>query len=246
MVRGTQHRTRHGIRAVRAVRTAPPGNSQQHQHQHQQRQQRQRATAPDQSTRAWPRPRRYNLRLMPCGTRQAGKRMTVRTCLHRCTEISIFLRGGHRSAAVLQVFPGPCTAPQHHTSQPTQHAHAPVAHHSPHAPNRARTTFGFECHASCPSLSPCPPASTLSRPPTPTLAPCPAHEALPLPTLPSAAAAAAARAPAPAPVPAPMGPSFPSLCLPFWVSRPVPSCPLDPCPLSQECLSPVFPPTACT
>lgn len=142
----------------------------------------------------------------------------------------------HRSAAVPQVFPGPCTAPQTHRP-PTDHPPL-TTHHTP--PHRARTTFGFECHASCPSLSPWPACSTLSRPPTPTLTPCPAHEPCPCPRflllLPLLV---------PLPLSLPHEP-FPSLCLPFWVSRPVPSCPLDPCLLSQECLSPVFPPTACT
>lgn len=101
----------------------------------------------------------------------------------------------HRSPAVLQVFPGPCTAPQTHRP-PTDHPPL-TTHHAP--PHRARTTFGFECHASCPSLSPWPACSTLSRPPTPTLTPCPAHEPCPCPRFPSAAAAARALAPVPAP-----------------------------------------------
>lgn len=136
----------------------------------------------------------------------------------------------HRSPAVLQVFPGPCTAP---------HAH-PLAH-SHTTPHRARTTFGFECHASCPSLSPCPHlqhafsaahahAHSLSCPRT-----------LPLPTLPSAAAAARALAP----VPLPHGP-FPHCAFPSGSRAPFPHVHSIHVSSHQECLSPVFPPTACT
>lgn len=151
--------------------------------------------------------------------------MTVRTCLHRCTEISIFLRGGHCSAAVLQVFPGPCTAPQHHTSQPTNTPthRSPTTHHTPRdAPNRARATFGFECHAFLPFLVPMPArkhafSAAHSHAHARSL---PSPRTLPLPTLPSAAAAAAARAPAP--VPAPWALPFPHCAFPSGSRAPFP------------------------
>lgn len=50
--------------------------------------------------------------------------MTVRTCLHRCTEISISYEEGTAALRCCRSSPAPAqhhstTAPQHHTSQPT-------------------------------------------------------------------------------------------------------------------------------
>lgn len=175
-----------------------------------------------------------------------GQGRRSRTCLqpvYRDLHFPYESAREHRRPAVLQVFPGPCTAPHSHP-----HAtHHPPLTHTHTTPHSARTTFGFECHASCPSLSPCPPAcSTLSRPPTPTpkptLTPCPCPRTLPLPTLPSAAAAARALAPCPLP----HGPST-HCAFPSGSRAPFPHVHSTHVLLSQGVsLSPVFPPTACT
>ena len=140
----------------------------------------------------------------------------------------------HSSTACCSVppsWPAGLPRPLHCTHLPPH-----TTHHSPlTTPHRARTTFGFECHASCPSLSPCPPpaARFLGRP-------CshPAHEPCPCPRF--LLLSLVVPLPLP-PTPCPLPVALPSLCLPFWVSRPVRSCPLGPCLLSRDCLPPGFP-----
>lgn len=189
--------------------------------------------------------RRYLLLLLLCTLPYIQEATTVRTCCNRCTEISILPTREHRRAAVLQVFPGPCNSTTH-AHKPT---HQPTTHHSHNThttPHLSQNHFRLRMPRFLPFLVPhasLPACSTLSRPPTPT------------PTLP-ALVHAHAHEPCPCPrfllllpllVPLPLFPvpclppwPFPSLCLPFWVSRPVPSCPLDPCLPSQQCLSPQF------
>lgn len=201
---GVHSIARHGMVAIQY-----PGNEQQqqqHQHQHQQQQQETTpdwlmgtATAPliPPTAVAYPQYHVPNAVSIRAGT-------TVKDVLQPVyRDLQFPYEREHRSAAVAAGLPRPLHSTTRPPTLPPNHPPLTHTHTTPHS---ARTTFGFECHASCPSLSPCPPAcSTLSRPPTPTLAPCPCPcpRTLPLPTLPSAAAAARALgslSPAPCPM----------------------------------------------
>lgn len=122
---------------------------------------------------------------------------------------SPFLRESTAVAAVLQVFPGPCTAPH----KPTHH---PTTHHTPHTPHSSQGHFRLRMPRFLPFLVPMPPADMLSRPPTPTPTPTPCPRPLTLPTLPSAAAARAL-----APAPPARGP-FPHCAFPSGSRAPFP------------------------
>lgn len=178
---------RHRIRAVQY-----PGNEQQ--------QQQQQAIQPFQLTDLLLLLyRRFLLLLMRSPHQGSDHGQDVLQPVYRDLH---FPTRAHRSPAVLQVFPGPCTAPQTHRP-PTDHPPAPplTTHHTP---SPIEPEPHSASNATLPAL-PCPhgpPAARfLGRPcPRPRSLPAlPSPRTLPLPTLPSAAAAARALAPVPAP-----------------------------------------------